>query len=74
MPGFLACGPAVKPEIELWLLANVGPGGRHLDLGHPVFSDEWWDGDRWKLVHHQGTPSIAICDPELEILFRLTWC
>lgn len=61
-------------DIELWLLANVGPGGRLLDLGHEHGSDAWWDGDQWKLVYHQGTPSIAIRDPDLEILFRLTWC
>lgn len=65
---------AVKPEIELWLLCNVGPGGRLLDLGHPWGSDEWWDGDRWKLVHHGGTPGIIIRDPAMETLFRLTWC
>lgn len=65
---------AVNRDIELWLVSNVGPGGRLLDLGHAQGSDEWWDGDQWKLVHHAGTPCIVIRDPDLETLFRLTWC
>lgn len=64
----------VNPEIELWLLCNVGPGGRMLDLGHEPGSEEWWDGDAWKLVYHAGTPCITIRDPDLLALFRLTWC
>ena len=61
-------------EVEEWLYHNIGPGGRHLDLGHDESREEWWDGDCWKLVSRpSGHIDLVFLRLEDEVMFGMMW-
>lgn len=64
----------IRPEILQWLRTSVGHGGYLVDKGYPFGSDEWWNGDLWKIAIANISWTIVFRNQEHEVLFELTWC